>query len=69
MSFDKKKKEFLFVFEADAAIKVPTEIYVPCIHYPDGGTVTVTGGQYKRIGDVIFVYTNASKRCTVKICK
>ncbi|MGD2247526.1 MAG: cellulase family glycosylhydrolase [Candidatus Methanofastidiosia archaeon] len=69
MSFNKKKGEFLFVFEADATIKAPTEIYVPYIYYPHGGTVTITGGQYKRIGDVIFVYTNTSKRCTVKICK
>ncbi len=69
MSFDRKKGRFLYVFEADAAIKARTEIYIPSVQYPHGFTVTVSGGRFERIKDCILVYTDNSGRCTVEICR
>jgi len=69
MSFDQKKGRFLFVFKADAAIKAPTEIYIPSVQYPHGVTVTVDGGRFEKVKDCILVYTKNSGMCTVKICR
>jgi hypothetical protein len=69
MSFDRKKGKFIFVFEADARVKAPTEIYVPSIQYPQGATVTVAGGRYERKEERILVYTDDAGRCTVEICR
>jgi len=67
MSFNRKKGKFSFVFEADAAVKAPTEIYVPSVQYPRGIAVTVTGGRFEKTKDCILVYADFG-RCTVKIC-
>ena len=67
MSFNRKKGKFMIVFEADATIKAPTEIYVPSVQYPHGVRVTVTGGRFEEKKDCILIYTDNPGRCTVKI--
>jgi hypothetical protein len=69
MSFNRKKGRFSFVFDADAAVEAPTEIYVPSIQYPHGATVTVTGGRFEKTDECIFVYVDSPGRCTVEICR
>jgi hypothetical protein len=44
MRFDREKGEFSFIYEADPAIKQPTEIYVPKIQYPDDFVVVAENG-------------------------
>jgi hypothetical protein len=41
--FDRATSVFSLVFEADAGIAAPTELYVPVIHYPDGFIVRIEG--------------------------
>ncbi|MBU7048122.1 MAG: cellulase family glycosylhydrolase [Theionarchaea archaeon] len=66
MSFNVKKGEFKYVFEADAKIEAPTEIYIPAIQYPHGFTVKVVQGYYDVEDDLLLVYTD-SGRCVVEI--
>ncbi len=49
MSFDYKSGAFEFTFRHDPAVQAPTEIFVPQIHYPDGGEVLVSDGEYERV--------------------
>jgi hypothetical protein len=69
MSFNRKKGRFSFVFDADAAVEAPTEIYVPSIQYPHGAAVTVTGGRFEKTDESILVYADSPGRCTVEICR
>ncbi len=36
MRFDRESGEFSFMFDADASIDAPTEVYVPEVQYPNG---------------------------------
>jgi|GEM_PF-4953567 len=48
MSFDYRRRIFQFAFRHDPAVQAPTEIFVPRLHYPDGGQVWVSDGEYER---------------------
>lgn len=43
--FDLKRRIFELEVKADPSLQVPTEIYVPRLHYPRGVQVQVSGGQ------------------------
>lgn len=46
-----------YVFDADPSADAPTEIYLPPAHYPDGITVTVSHGTWRRDGHRLLVET------------
>ncbi len=46
MSFDRKRKLFVFEFRHDPAVSEPSEFYVPNLQYPDGYVVTVSDGEH-----------------------
>ena len=48
MSFDIKRRIFVFNFRHDPLIEMPTEIYVPNYQYPDGYDVSVSDGTFTR---------------------
>lgn len=48
MDFNHKTKTFLFEFDADAAIKAPTILFVPKIQYPSGFQVKLSEGEVKQ---------------------
>ncbi len=43
MRFDRESGEFSFVFDADASIDAPTEVYIPVVQYPDGFAIDAPG--------------------------
>jgi hypothetical protein len=45
MAFDRQRRLFRFTFRHDPDVSAPTEIYVPCLHYPEGYAVTVSDGE------------------------
>ncbi len=47
MRFDRKGRRFEFIFRHDPAVKAPTEIFVPSLHYPAGCHVEVSDGEYE----------------------
>jgi hypothetical protein len=47
MDFDLKRRIFTFSFEHDPAVRAPTEIYVPNVHYSGGCRVEVSDGEYQ----------------------
>ena len=49
MEFNIKNKKFLFEFDGDTSIKVPTIIYVPNIQYPHGYNIKVSEGKIKKV--------------------
>lgn len=46
MGFDIKRRLFEFEFRHDSAVKAPTEIFVPNLHYPGGVQVELSDGSY-----------------------
>ncbi len=46
MSFDRKRKLFVFEFRHDPAIREPSEFYVPNLQYPRGYRVILSDGEY-----------------------
>jgi hypothetical protein len=48
MSFNLKKRRFIFTFRPDPGISAPTELFIPRIHYPKGYRVELTGGTYQK---------------------
>lgn len=48
MSFDLKKRRFVYSFVPDPAIAVPTEIFIPRYHYPRGYRVDLSHGSYQK---------------------
>ena len=46
IDFDYRKGVFLFEFKGDAAIKEPTEIFLPGLQYPNGCEITLSDGSY-----------------------
>jgi hypothetical protein len=51
MSFNFEKGTFEFEFRHDPAIKAPTEIYLPSLHYSDGLRVDLSDGSYEHHPD------------------
>jgi len=51
MSFNMRRREFRFEFDADPGIDAPTVIYVPQVHYPGGFEVELSGGEIEETGD------------------
>jgi hypothetical protein len=47
MAFDPKQRSFEFAFRHDPALRAPTEVFVPSLHYPDGYEVEVSDGEYQ----------------------
>jgi hypothetical protein len=48
MSFDLKRRRFVYTFLADPKISAPTEIFVPRYQYPKGYIVELSGGSYEK---------------------
>jgi hypothetical protein len=47
LTFDYRKRHFSFKFRHDPTISMPTEIFVPNLHYPSGYLVQVSDGRYE----------------------
>lgn len=47
MTFDLKQNSFEFEFRHDPAVKAPTEIYLPALHYSGGFRVELTDGTHE----------------------
>ncbi len=47
LEFDPFSGKFAFEFKGDPALKAPTEIYFPAVHYGKGYKVTVSDGSYE----------------------
>lgn len=47
MSFDIRRREFIFEFRHDASVAAPTEFFVPRSQYPNGYAVDVSDGRYE----------------------
>lgn len=60
MSFDIERRVFALTFEPDEVAErgVPSEIFVPNLHYPDGYAVEVEGGRFEidRAVQTLYVY-------------
>ena len=70
MSFDIKRKLFVFEFRPDAGIEAPTEIFVPNYQYPDGYTVQVTNGTYdidEESQTLIYRSAGGLGDCTIRV--
>jgi hypothetical protein len=48
MSFNIRKRRFIYSFIPDEKISAPTEIYVPRYHYPRGFDVELSSGACSR---------------------
>lgn len=48
MSFERKRRRFLFEFRHDPQVGAPTEVFVPMYQYPRGYAVSVSDGAYER---------------------
>jgi hypothetical protein len=51
MEFNLKKKRFYFQFDGETSINVPTVIYIPKIHYPDGYKIAINEGKIEKRED------------------
>jgi hypothetical protein len=47
LSFDPHSRRFEMAFRHDAAVSVPTEVFVPSLQYPDGCRVQVSDGTFE----------------------
>jgi hypothetical protein len=48
MAFDWRKRRFTFAFRHNADVSMPTEIFVPHLHYPHGYEVDISDGTYEK---------------------
>ncbi|MCB9741196.1 MAG: cellulase family glycosylhydrolase [Alphaproteobacteria bacterium] len=55
MRWDREAEEFLLRFEADPAVKAPTEIVLPERCFPDGYEVIGQGLRWDAVGDTLLV--------------
>ena len=70
MDFNIKKGTFLFEFNADKSIKVPTTFYVPKIQYPNGFDIKVTEGEIKKDNEqIVSIKTYKNGLHIVKISR
>ncbi|MHA1713730.1 MAG: cellulase family glycosylhydrolase [Candidatus Ranarchaeia archaeon] len=69
LMFNPKNRVFVFEFEADGNVDIPTEIYVPLVQYPHGYNVQLSNGYYERdmSRQVLYVFTSNSGAQTVRI--
>jgi hypothetical protein len=69
VSFDVASGEFGLVFDADAAIEAPTEIFVPEVQYPQGYQVVASAGEIERRDDgaCVAISCRTSQRVSVRI--
>jgi hypothetical protein len=61
MEFNRKGGKFLFDFEADTSIKIPTILYVPKIQYPRGFDINLSEGSFSLDSDNQIVAINTTK--------
>ncbi|MBI1212928.1 MAG: cellulase family glycosylhydrolase [Alphaproteobacteria bacterium] len=70
MRFDRERGEFTFVYDADPAIKGPTEIFVPKLQFPDGFSVTTNGDvQLDAENQLVTVAASAAGEQTITIAR
>jgi hypothetical protein len=71
MSFDLVSGDFALTFDADPAIDLPTEIFVPAIQYPRGYVVLASAGSVERSDDgtLLTVACRTAGRVTVRIAR
>ena len=71
MSFDVGSGEFALVFDAEAAIEAPTEIFVPAVQYPQGYEVIASAGTVERRDDdaCVAISCRTSQRVSVRIMR
>lgn len=71
MSFNLKKKEFIFEWEADSSIGAPTEIFVPKIWYENGCELSYEGEDAEieehYIEQRIFIFQKKSGKAYLKL--
>lgn len=61
MRFDLRSRTFELEFRHDPAVKAPTEIYLPRLHYPRGCVVQVSDGDYELIdAEQMLIYRHSS---------
>jgi len=60
MSFDLRSRTFELEFRHDPAVTAPTEIFLPRLHYPHGGVVQVSDGEYElREAEQMLIYRHS----------
>jgi hypothetical protein len=63
MSFDVRRRRFVFEFRHDDAASAPTEFYIPAYQYPHGYKVTVSDGSYEILAsEQTLLYRHAASR-------
>ncbi len=67
MSFDLKRRHFVYSFEADPAIAEPTELYIPRVQYPRGYAVALSGGEYKKDEAAQLLLITVDKKAEISV--
>jgi hypothetical protein len=71
MKFEREKGEFTFIYDADPAIKQPTEIFVPKLQFPDDFVVTAEQGivSLDPAAQLVRVTARSVGECTITITR
>ena len=59
--FDRRKREYILRYFADASIDFPTEIFIPGVQFPKGYTVQADGVEVKKIPEEQKIIVKANK--------
>ncbi len=71
MHFDRRTGRFVLQYQADPAISLPTELYVPQIQYPHGYDVQLSSGRTEqdRAAQILLIFDAAPGLQTVELTR
>ncbi len=71
LSFNRKTGVFKLIYEADASIKAPTEVFVPALQYPNGYDLKLEGSELEHgvERDLIRITAKKSGRVSLTLTK